>query len=184
MLEFFLDYKMVFVFVHLVAIALGVGGATISDVLFFRYLKDSKISPKERETLLVLSNVIWFAILLFLISGFALFIPNKAELLQSSKFLVKMVVVSVIILNGFFLNIVITPRLSDVASCETRGMGRMRRLAIASGAISITSWYSALILGMAGSIPLEFWPLLSIYLDFLVVAIAGSQIFERLKCAR
>ena len=58
-------------------------------------------------------------------------------------------------------------------------MHHIRKIAFALGAISIVSWYSAFILGMLRTLPIEFSSLLLIYLFILGGAIIGSQFMER-----
>ena len=46
-IPFLVEYKRAIVTIHLAGFALGVGGATISDTMFFSFLKDLKISKKR-----------------------------------------------------------------------------------------------------------------------------------------
>lgn len=169
---------------HLFGAALGIGGATISDVLFFRFLKDFRISEWESEVLHALSQIIWFALAVLLLAGLALYLPEAGELNQSAKFLVKMIVVAVIIVNGALLNILIAPKLVKISfgkkhEHEAGELHHIRKIAFALGAISIVSWYSAFTLGALRKVPLEFSSLLLLYLLLIGVAIAASQIMER-----
>jgi uncharacterized membrane protein len=104
---------------HVLAVTMGLGGATITDVLFFRFLRDLRISEQESEVLNVLSQVIWFGLAFLVITGIGLFLPEAEYLLSSSKFLVKMVVVSVILINGLFLNLLISPKLVPMSFGES-----------------------------------------------------------------
>lgn len=171
--------------VHMLGLALGLGGATITDLFFFRFLKDFRISEHEAEIMKVLSQVIWLGLAILVISGLGLYIPQAAELNESAKFLTKMVVVGVIIINGAFLNLVISPRLVSITFRQDHmhqngELRRFRRLAFALGAISFTSWYTAFILGMLRLIPVSLGLAIGIYGLLLVIAVAGSQIMERL----
>lgn len=170
--------------VHLIAAAIGLGAATITDVFFSKFLKDFKISEQESDILNTLSQVIWFALAIIVITGIGLFLPESERLLDSSKFLVKMIVVGVIIVNGAFLNLLISPRLVHISfgqphSHESGELHRLRRLAFALGAISIVSWYSAFILGALRGLPFSFLELLGVYLLLMAAAVIGSQIMER-----
>ena len=155
----------------------------MADVFFFKFLKDLKISKDESKTLGMVSEVIWFGLALLVISGIGLYLPEMARLNESPKFLVKVIVVGVIIVNGIFLNLKISPQLVKISfgrahkhkPGELRGQ---RKLAFALGAISITSWFSAFILGMFRSVPFSFIHLLSIYLIVLGIAVSLSQIAE------
>lgn len=173
-------------FMHLIGFALGVGGATISDVLFFKFLRDFKISEKEQSVLSIMSQVIWVGLLLAVISGIGLYIPEAAALHESSKFLLKTIVIGVIIVNGAFLNLYISPKLLDLGFKENglnvRQASRLRHLAFALGAVSFISWYTAAFLGFIESAPFTLLELLGIYIGLLLIGIVGSQIVERTLC--
>lgn len=165
--------------VHILGVALGVGAATITDVFFFRFLKDFKISRMESGLMSTLTLVIWFALAILIASGAALYFQDMERLNQSSKFLTKMIIVGVIIINGITLNLFISPRLVKISSDK-----HIRRIAFALGAISITSWYSAFLLGMFRAVPLNFAALVSIYGTLLLLAVVASQVMERIYAKR
>ena len=175
-------YKPYILGAHLFGTLLGFGGAIISDVFFMKFLKDFKISANESDTLKTLSQIIWFGLGIILISGLMLFLSDAERLSQSAKFLVKMVVVAVIIVNGFTLNIIIAPRLTSIPfgalKFEEKKIRNLRRLAFALGAVSATSWTSAFILGLMRTSPASFNTLLATYLVILLLAVILSQLFE------
>lgn len=175
--------------VHVFGVALGVGTATITDVFFFKFLKDFKISSWESGVMNTLSLVVWFAIIILVASGTLLYLEDVEKFNNSSKFLTKMIIVGVIIVNGTVLNLFVSPRLSKIAFHKKHDhhpgeLHHIRKIAFALGAVSITSWYSAFILGMFHSVPLSFSVLLSVYITLLVVAIASSQLTERMYSRR
>lgn len=169
---------------HFLGVALGLGGATITDIFFFKFLKDFRISEQEAGVMHTLSQMIWFALALLVLTGLGLYLPEAEELNQSAKSLVKMIVVAVIIINGAFLNLFVAPKLVKISFREKREhrSGELhyeRKIAFALGAVSMVSWYSAFILGMLRQIPLDFSSLFLIYLLLLGVAIVASQFMER-----
>ncbi len=177
-------YKMLIVILHALAAAVGVGTATVTDIFFFRFLRDYRISKGEHELMKTLSNIIWFALGVIVVTGIGLFIPRSEELLQSSKFLIKMVAVGVVIVNGVFLNLLVSPRLMEISFGEshdhkTGELHYFRKLSFALGAISITTWYTIFILGSLKSIPIDFGSALALYLLLLAGAITMSQLFDR-----
>jgi uncharacterized membrane protein len=178
------EYKRFFVALHLIGMALGLGGATISDFFFFRFLKDLRISLDEANILHMFSQVIWLGLGISFLSGIALYLPEMERLNESAKFLVKVIVVLVITLNGAFLNLKIAPQLVKISfgrpHHHSRGeLHHERRLAYALGAISIISWYSAFTLGMFRISPASFLELLGIYGGLLLIGVVVSQIVER-----
>lgn len=180
------QFKPALVIVHLTGLAMGVGGATFANVFFFKFLKDLKISQREADVLNTISQVIWFGLALLVISGIGLYLNDPERLNESSKFLTRMVVVSVMIVNGAFLNLKVTPHLIHISFGDDphknpeEELRRERKIAFSLGGISLVSWYSALILGALESIPLSFPKLLSIYILLLIGVVIGSQIMERL----
>ena len=183
------EYRAVILILHLIAAAIGLGTATITDVFFFKFLKDFKISELEASVLNALSQVIWFALALIILTGIGLYLPASERLLDSSKFLVKMIVVAIIVVNGAFLNLLISPKLVHISFCgshehQSGELRKLRKLAFALGAISITSWYSAFILGALHKLSFSFPELLSVYLALVAVAVIGSQITEGILAKR
>lgn len=179
-MDFFTQHRELFTLLHLAAVAVGVGGATITDIFFFRFLRNLRISNGEAKTLRVLSGIIWIAIIFVVLSGVALYASDPARYNGTPKFLAKMIIVAVILANGLLLNLYISPRLSEIKfEKETRQqLRRFRRIAFASGAISLTSWYAALVLGSLRKIPLAFSTILGVYVVLLVGAILFGQFTE------
>ena len=177
------EFKWLVLMIHLFSFAIGLGAVTITDILFFKFLRDFKISKFEADVLHTLSQIIWFALAVIIISGLGLYLPQMEILNHSGKFLAKMIIVGVIIANGIFLNIAISPKLVRISfdgknNHPKRGLGRLRKLAYASGALSLTSWYYASALGMAKTPPLGFRGLFVVYLFLICSAIFISQLFE------
>ncbi len=189
MIEFLEQYHRVVLGLHIFGIVLGFGGAIMSDIFFFKFLKDFRISKQEADTFRTLSKIIWVGVALLVMSGIGLYLPHAETLNASSKFLLKMVVVAIIIINGVCLNLFVAPKLIKISFGEKHEhmsgeLRRSRRLAYALGAVSLTSWTSAFLLGMARSIPLSFPILLGIYLLLLLGAITTSQIIEQVIVKR
>lgn len=177
------SYKTVIGIIHLLGFALGLGGATLTDVFFFRSLRDFKVSETEAETMNTVSQVIWFGLGLLVISGLGLYFPNAEALNQNPKFLIKALIVGVILVNGFLLNLIVSPRLVKISFGEKHEheMGelrRSRRVAFALGGISLTSWYCAFVLGAIRTTPFYFPQLLVSYLVLLIMAVLISQLME------
>jgi len=168
---------------HIVGVSLGVGGATISDVFFFRFLKDYKISHKEARVLDAVSDVIWAGLAILILTGLGLYLPNSEELIQNPRFLTKMIVVAIITVNGAVLNLKVQPHLMKIIFGEhEHHEGEMvfhRRLAFGLGAVSLVSWYSAVFFAMARGLPESFFVLFGSYLAVVAGAVIISQFVER-----
>ncbi len=170
--------RTLWIIIHNTGFILGVGAATLTDIFFFRFLKDNSISDKEKETMDTLTSVIWIGLGILLLTGLALYLPDSERLGVSSKFLLKSVIVGVIVINGLFLTLFISPKLRLLTlEGQTHDRG-VRKLAFALGGISIISWYSAFFLGSVRSVPISFSVGVALYGVLIVCVIIGSQLFE------
>src|SRR5690606_25912327 len=77
----FLEYKTIIVILHAMLAALGLGTVLITDIFFMKFLSDYEISPGESEVLDTLSQVVWFALAVLILTGIALFLPATSTLL-------------------------------------------------------------------------------------------------------
>jgi len=179
-MEFFAEYKTIWTILHLLGVVVGFGAAITADTLFFKFLKDLKLSKGELDVMSWVSKVVWIGLSIILLSGILLFLSNVQGYLASSKFLIKMFIVLFIALNGTLLHFYIKPRLKliDWESAKHDKKRRIRKISFAAGAVSFNSWMLALILGVLDSIPIKFSVALLLYLGFLSVVIAASQILE------
>lgn len=174
-------YGGLFVALHLFGSAIGLGASTVTDFLFFRFLKDFQISKSESKILSMLSQLIWFAIIVIVITGILIYIPQAQKLNQTPKFLVKAIIVLIIIVNGAFLNLLIAPKLVKISFNEEKSskVNTIRRISFALGAVSIVSWYSAFLIGTIKNIEFSFSTIFSCYLVIIIAAIVASQFTER-----
>lgn len=174
-------HKVWWAIVHGVGFVLGVGGATFSDIFFFRFLKDHQISEEEKDTFDTLSAVIWVGLAILVMSGLMLYLPEQARLDMSAKFLLKVLVVGVIVVNGLALNLFVSPRMRQLSFDRAKPARAFRRVAFALGGISIVSWYIAFLLGSLRHIgPHSFVSGALGYGCILLAVIIGSQVFERI----
>ncbi len=182
-IQFFSKYKHFAIILHVFSIIVGMGSAIVSDVLFNLYIKDKKINSTENTTLEILSKIIWVALWFIMLSGVGIFLSNPQVYMASDKFLLKMVIVGIIIINGYLFARITHGSLLEMNFTDTNihhKNVRIRRLSFAFGAVSVVSWLSAFVLGSIRSIPVSFWMGLSIYLSLVFVSIIISQIFEYL----
>ena len=185
LLGFLAEYKGVIVILHALAAAVGVGATTVTDISFTKYLRDFRIDQLESASMRMYSQIIWFALGLLILTGIGLYLPETATLNTSSKFLVKVVAVAVITLNGVVLNLFVTPLLTKMSFAAYKkdlpaGFARARSIMFASGAVSIASWYLVFVLGSVRSIPVSFQVGLVGYVGILIAAVVGSAMYERL----
>lgn len=168
---------------HLFGFAIGLGTATVADVLFFKFLKDFKISKFEAGVMRTLSKIVWFALIIIFISGLGFYLRQPSDFVSSGKFLTKLIVLVVIVVNVLFFNIFLFPKLKDISFDQgvyrQKKFIRLRKFAYASGAVSLASWYYASALSVAKNPTLGFLGLILVYLFMLGAAILICQVFER-----
>lgn len=167
---------------HILSLIIGLGGATYSDLLLFHFLKDLKVSEKEAEIIKFMGNVVFLGVGLAAVSGFLLFNTNPEAYLSSSKFPAKMVIFTVIVLNGVVLHKYMMPRILHVVfskDFQSKESLTIRRRAFLFGAVSVVSWYSAFFLGFVKSTVFRPQKLLLFYTILVLTAITGSLCVER-----
>lgn len=167
---------------HVFAAAIGIGGITVTDILFLRFLQDLRISKKEEEVMVTMGQLILTATAILIVTGLGLYIP-KAEILHTSApFLLKMSITLVLTVNGLLLHAIITPRLITMGRLRDTGkpvaaQRHWHQWAFCMGAVSVVSWYAVfLIASLKAHLFYSFWILLAMYLVVLTIAVAVSQI--------
>jgi hypothetical protein len=173
---------------HIIGTAIGVGGATIADVLFFRSIRDGKISQDEFLTMKLLSRIIMAGFMLLVISGLGFFILlwlNTGSLAgMPDRMSAKLYIVAIIFLNSRILAYKVLPLIKNSVGKNIQPiLERNSFLVLTSGSVSIISWYSALLLGSWREIPFSFIQILGIYICVLVVTciVTNSIGVKRLK---
>jgi len=161
--------------------AIGLGASTLTDISFFRFLKDGEILEWEFGVLRLFSEVIWFSLAIIILTALGIFFGDIGRYAYSGEFLLKTVIIGVIVANGAVLNLYVMPRILLSAVKQDRGNepGRaVRKISFALGAISLVSWFSAFFLGYI-NLPLADIPrMLLIYVSLIFCAVIVSQIIE------
>jgi uncharacterized membrane protein len=184
MMPYLIEHRQLILGIHLAGVVIGFGGAIIADLFFAKYLKDFRISVQEAEVLKTLSHIIWLGLAVIFIGGLFLFLTDVDKYINSPKFLVKMIVVAIVAVNGFFLNTLIAPKLTSIPfegkiSDLDADRREDRKLAFALGAISTISWWTAFTLGIMKTSPAPFITMLAAYFLLLFAAVCISQMLEK-----
>ena len=166
---------------HVISVIFGMGSALISDILFTFYSKDKKLNKTEINTLSVLSKVVLISLFFIIASGFVIFLSDIDKYLSSAKFLSKMTIMIVLLINGYILNRYVWSHLLQKDFFVSKRERPMRRIAFISGAISVVSWISVCILGMLNDVTFDYYQILIFYLAIVVVSSLVSVIIERKK---
>lgn len=166
---------------HVFAAAIGIGGVTVTDILFLRFLQDLRISKKEEDVMTTMGHLILAATILLIVTGVGLYLPKAETLRTSAPFLLKMSISLVLTVNGLLLHAFITPRLITMG--RLRGTGKTvtgqrhwHQLAFGMGAVSMVSWYAVfLIASLKAHLWFSYEALLAMYLAVLCAAVGASQ---------
>ena len=155
-----------FILMHIVGTVLGVGAATFAEIYYLRFNSDDIITDDERKTLAVTYTVLRTGLFLLVISGFAFLLyfrlTEHVGALTSPSFWAKMTIIGILLGNTLLLQARIVP------------------LAIGS-AVSLTSWYAALVLGVIGETSATYAELLIYYaVATLLVGVTLRWIHARL----
>ena len=167
-------------FIHLIAIALGIGATTIADIFFLRFLKDFKISIEEANILKIFNQIVWFAIGISSFAILGLYLGNINIAFQSPQFIAEVFILTIIILNSTYLTLVVSPRMIRLSfnneRYESRAQDKAKKMAFASGAVSLCSWYSLLALVSPFSINLDIHRIIISFVGLVIISVAVSQV--------
>lgn len=137
---------------HFIGLALGLGGATLLDLMMLRSFLMGRI---QSETFSIFEfsskvikaglNILWITGLGFLMF-YALF---DVEKLYNQKLHSKLAVVAILIINGILIHSFILPSVkAQIGRALFEGLSSLKRsIFITSGAISAVSWYVPVALG-------------------------------------
>ncbi len=172
---------------HIVGVALGVGGATVSDALFFKAVKDGVINQIEFAFLNVASKIVMLGLLtLFLSGGTVLFLEyseGELEHLQDPRMLAHFTIFTILFINAFVLHKKVFPLIKSSINKPIKSDKHILKksyIALTAGAVSIVSWYFNLFLGSFHDIELSYLSIMLIYIFILSGAIFISNVFGRI----
>lgn len=168
-------------YIHIIGVALGFGGAMVGDAMFFSSIRDKKFTTTELRFMKLGGKLIWLGIAILIASGIGL-VYITPELLQSSKFLTKMVIVAVIIVNGVIFHGYHIPNIHKNLNKSTKTTPFFQKkgyLLTMSGGVSVVSWLSAAFLGSLSWISLSFLQLLGIYGVLLLLALGFGALLKK-----
>ncbi len=178
-LDFFAYIKIPMTILHVLGVVFGMGAALMSDMLFNFYSKDKKLNFNEVKTLSLLSKTVWFGLIIIFLSGTGLFLSDIPKYITSIKFLAKMSIVLVLLINGFILHKYIWKQVIKEHFLTDPTKTRARQKAFAGGAISVISWVIVCSLGVIDSIPFTYWQIMLAYFVIIAFGIITAITIER-----
>ena len=138
--------------VHLVGLAIGLGAATLLDLLIIRYFTRDRIAPEHYRMVDFASKLVTIGLVLLWLSGLGFFYHyyvTDPVALTNQKIWAKVTIVSLLTLNGFYVHRAVLPVIREnVGYPLFYGVSWGRQLAmLTAGAVSATSWYVPLAIG-------------------------------------
>lgn len=138
--------------VHLCGLVLGVGSATLLDLIIARFILMRGISHEHVYIVDFSSKIVTIGLGLLWISGigflfyYGVFEPTK---LQNPKVWAKIAIVAVLSINGFLVHYYVLPRIrNQVGKRLLDGLSPFDcSLVLLAGTVSVVSWYVPLLLG-------------------------------------
>ena len=175
---------------HLVGLILGLGAATLLDLVIARFLVARRVTSDYCQIVEFSSKVVSIGLVLLWLTGLGFlifYVVTDPVKLTNQKIWAKMIIVAILTLNGVFIHRTVLPLLrSQIGRSLFDGlMPRERSLLLASGAVSVTSWYIPMILGAFPQ--LNFLPAIPILLAYgllLSIAIMVTQGFGAITARR
>ncbi|OCP38094.1 hypothetical protein [Ensifer sp. LC163] len=137
---------------HFIGLALGLGAATVLDLMIVRFFIKGKVAPEHWAVFHFGSKIVNWGLILLWVTGigfmtyYGYFEPIK---LGNEKVWAKMTIVAILTVNGAFIHAVILPKVKmQIGRSLMEGMStKQRSTFLISGAVSATSWYVPLMLG-------------------------------------
>lgn len=157
---------------HLVGLVLGFGGAVLTDIIFIKCVRASRVGRTLLLVMKTASNLVIVGYLLLVASGIALVSSGSTI---SPKFWAKMVVVLIIGVNGTVAHRVVFPQIDRRVRSRIPNItiGFLHQISVVA-AVSGVSWVTATVLGAWKGIhwPITVWMLL--YAFTLLTAVCVS----------
>lgn len=147
-----MDLKTPVLVLHCLGFALGLGGATILDLLLLRSLR-RPLDPAESLCFAAIAKIVALALALLWLSGIgflAIYKWTSPGLLDNPKLWAKVAIVGVLTVNGAYIHARVLPILrSRAGHALFEGMPtRVRISMLTAAAISGVSWYVPFLLGV------------------------------------
>lgn len=163
---------------HMIGLAMGAGGATMSDILFLTSITDHMLDASELRLLKRASLVVIVGLLLLYATGIGfLFVREEGV---GERFWAKMTIVGILTLNGIMMHWKVFPILEEMAqlrlSLSVEKFRANGRLFAITGAVSSVSWYGALVLGAWRTLTLPYGAIVGIYVGMLMLTAVSTHI--------
>jgi len=140
---------------HLLGLTIGVGGATIIDIIFLRLvIRGRPIKRSHIKLVTLISKLVIWALAVLWISGIGFELQYwhySPEVMANPKIYAKVAIVGILTVNGIILHAYVLPIFYRNVGRPLFDDLRSRRqaLMVSCGTISMISWYMPFFLGVA-----------------------------------
>lgn len=166
------------VLIHVLAVIVAVGTVTVTDYLHLVSLKKRKLEKQLRDIYPRLSRMVNFSLGIIFLTGISLVAMNPS-LLHKSLFLLKISLVVLVTINGFYLQKRVSPHLDLCVLKGTKYCSRKLFYSTAiSGSFSVVTWYAIVILSLTKNVGYSLSQFILGYLVVLLTAILISVAIE------
>ena len=144
--EIFEEFYEILVAGHLLSAGLGFGASVVGAIMLWKFVKDLKMSGFEADILRILTQVIWFAIFILILSGFGLYFSDEGI----SNVLYKSAIAVVLALVSAVLNLAILPKMVKktllfVNNGENPVSSAVAKTSLAFNSLAVFIWLCVLI---------------------------------------
>lgn len=150
-----ISWYFILVSAHVFGLVIGLGACTVTYVIGGIGMFKPKIMSGATGIFKIISLIVWIGLGILIVSGVLLLVFSGdiyGDAIKSKLFYMKMFLIVVEIINGLFLNIVVTPAMEKAVvlpNFETTPEYRKAQIIGGIGGfISASCWYGAFALGM------------------------------------
>jgi uncharacterized membrane protein len=169
----FIETKTLYTIIHVFGAIIGAGGAFVSDGMFFDTVKDGRVTKRELDFMKLGGRFVWIGLFVLVISGIFLVSTNPSYYLASDKFIAKVVIVGIILINGIIFHSIHIPYIRNhlgIKLSESITFHKKSSAIVLSGALSFVSWVFTVILGSLRAVPYNYTEILSVYVVCAMLA--------------
>jgi hypothetical protein len=164
--------------IHVIGAVAGVGAVTVHDLQYFRAFGDKDLGIAFLKSSHFYGRIIQFGLALLVISGLT-FMLSRPVLWGSEKIVTKLVLVGILMINGFFINFIHHPRLGALKGEDwqnkTTALKNVALSRLSFDSISLATWYSILFLGAVGRQPWQWWQIAIGYVVLVLISYLAQR---------
>ena len=136
---------------HFIGLAMGLGAATLLDLMILRFFLGKKMTDQRLEMFEFLADLVSVGLKLLWMTGLCfllLYWATDPVKLGNEKVWAKMVIVTILTINGWFIHRTVLPFMQgQIGYTMMGGLSLRKKCAfISMGMISVVSWYLPIII--------------------------------------